>query len=157
MSILSDLAAGPLLFPGAPFTPGPELVEEAGLLSVEVSAAKAGAAVTRMAKPAAVIIFFMAYVPSFLSFFAPEQRRQCEGVPDALSRARWGNAVVYATAKRPPAPHAPGASHPAAPQQAGSSRQSTTIKLSRPPEVYSVLIEFDARGPRYGLPLLFSH
>jgi hypothetical protein len=60
--------AGPLFPPGSPLTPGPELCGELGWLSVEVSAAIAGAAPISAATAQAAMSFFMAY-PSF-GFYA---------------------------------------------------------------------------------------
>src|SRR5262249_8339508 len=56
-----DFIAGPFLLPGAPFTPGPELVDELGMLLVEeLSAASAGAMPINVATVQAARICFMA-------------------------------------------------------------------------------------------------
>jgi hypothetical protein len=60
--------AGPFLLPGAPCTPGPELVEELFILvslELELSAAIAGAMPINVTTAQALRIFFMAF-PSLL-------------------------------------------------------------------------------------------
>jgi hypothetical protein len=64
--------AGPLLLPGSPFTPGPELGAELGRfvldwLLLELSAANAGAMPITVAKAHAAMNVFMAF-PSFFRF-----------------------------------------------------------------------------------------
>jgi hypothetical protein len=75
--------AGPLLPPGSPFTPGPELVDELGILLLfELSAANAGTTPIEATTAQAVRSFFMAFPSLFVFAYGRNTRQRMQPFRD---------------------------------------------------------------------------